>query len=327
MSTPSRTVARPPAGRPPAGRSRLVLLVGVGIVVLYLAGAAVSGRASILARRPLLDGLAPPTPYRWVNPPPELAAANKPPASTRFTVKLQADGSRLGAFSTNDGQINLVLSEGAIPPRSGQTEAEVAVDPVDPATLGPPSSGFVVAGNAYRIQASYQPSGRKVEALGGQSSVGLVYPLLATAVANPGGHVVLSSADGRAWEQLPSTDTPGTHQVSAGLTRTGYVQVGVAPAQGGSGTDSRTRILLLGTAIAVAIVAAALVVGSATARPGPQVGKIGCARSVPATTAPSGSTIICIAPKPASANAARDAALSPRISARMRRTGHRSNAA
>jgi hypothetical protein len=59
MSTPPRTVARPPAGRPPAGRSRLVLLVGVGIVVLYLAGAVVSGRASILARRPLLDGLAP----------------------------------------------------------------------------------------------------------------------------------------------------------------------------------------------------------------------------------------------------------------------------
>jgi hypothetical protein len=250
MSTP---------GQEPAGRSRLVLLAGVGIVVLYLAGAAVSGRASILARRPLLDGLAPPTPYRWVKPPRELAAANKPPASTRFTVELTANGSRLGAFSTSDGQINLVLSEAAVAARPGQTGVEVAVDPVDPATLGPAPSGLVVAGNAYRIRASYRPSGHKVEALAGQSSVGLVYPLLATAVANPGGHVVLSSADGRAWEQLPSTDTPGIHQVSAGLTRTGYVQVGVAPAQGGSGTDSRTRILLLGTAIAVAIVAAALV--------------------------------------------------------------------
>jgi hypothetical protein len=246
-----------PAARPPHP-SRVALLAGVGIVLLYLAGAAVSGRASILARRPLLDGLAPPTPYRWVNPPPELAAANKPPASTRFTVKLQADGSRLGAFSTGDGQINLVLSEGAIPPRSGQTEVEVAVDPVDPATLGPPSSGLVVAGNAYRIQASYRPSGAKVTALGGQSSVGLVYPLLATAVADVGGHVVLSSADGRSWKQLASTDTPGTHQVSAQLNRTGYVQVGVPPSAGGSGSDQRSRILLLASAVAVAIVAAAL---------------------------------------------------------------------
>jgi hypothetical protein len=230
----------------------------VGVVLVYLVGAVVSGRASILVRRPLLDGLAPPTPYRWVNPPRELAAANKPPASTRFTVKLQADGSRLGAFSTSDGQINLVLSEGAVPPRSGQTEVEVAVDPVDPATLGPPSSGLVVAGNAYRVQASYRPSGAKIQALGGQSSVGLVYPLLATAVADPGGHVVLLSADGRTWKQLASTDTPGTHQVSAQLNSTGYVQVGVPPSAGGSGSDQRSRILLLASAVAVAIVAAAL---------------------------------------------------------------------
>jgi hypothetical protein len=252
-------LSTPPGSRGPSpGRSRLVLLAGVGIVVLYLAGAVVSGRASILARRPLLDGLAPPTPYRWVNPPPDLAAGNKPPASTRFTVELTADGSRLGAFSTSDGQLNLVLSEGAVAARPGQTGVEVAVDPVDPATLGAAPSGLVVAGNAYRIRASYRPSGRKVEALGGQSSVGLVYPLLATAVADPGGHVVLSSADGRAWEQLPSTDTPGTHQVSAGLMGTGYVQVGVAPAQG-SGSDPRDRILLLGTGIAVVIVVAAVV--------------------------------------------------------------------
>jgi hypothetical protein len=228
-------------------------------VVLYLAGAAVSGRASILARRPMLDGLAPPTPYRWVNPPADLAAGNKAPASTRFTVPLTADGSQLGAFSTSDGQVNLVLSEGAVPALPGQTGVEVAVDPVDPATLGSVPSGLVSAGNAYRIQASYRPSGRKVEAIGGQSSIGMVYPLLATAVADAGGHQVLSSADGQAWESLPSTDTPGTHQVSARLPRTGYVQVGVTPSAGGSGGDPRNRILLLGSGIAAVIVAAALV--------------------------------------------------------------------
>jgi hypothetical protein len=255
---------------PSSGRSRLVLLAGVGIVVLYLAGAVVSGRASILARRPLLDGLAPPTPYRWVNPPPDLAAGNKPPASTRFTVELTANGSRLGAFSTSDGQLNLVLSEGAVAARPGQTGVEVAVDPVDPATLGAAPSGLVVAGNAYRIRATYRPSGRKVEALGGQSSVGLVYPLLATAVADPGGHQVLSSADGRAWEALASTDTPGTHQVSARLARTGYVQVGVAPGAGSGGGDSRNRILLLASGVAVVIVGAALLLRLREARATPR---------------------------------------------------------
>jgi hypothetical protein len=244
-----------------ASRTRpgLALLAGVVIVALYLAGAALSGRASILTRRPLLDGLAPPTPYRWVNPPPEMAASNKPPASTRFTVDLTPEGSQLGAFSTSDGQINLVLSQGTVPARSGQTGVEVAVDPVDPGTLGPAPPGLVTAGNAYRIQASYQPSGDEVEALGGQSSVGLVYPLLATAVADPGGHQVLSSADGQAWEALQSTDTPGTHQVSARLARTGYVVVGVAPSAGGSGNDPRNRILLVGTGVAIVIVAAAVV--------------------------------------------------------------------
>jgi hypothetical protein len=240
-------------------RSRTAVLVGIGVAVLYLAGAALSGRASVLARRPLLDGLAPPVPYRWVKPPPDLAASNKAPASLRFEVELDASGSRLGAFSTSDGQVNLVLGEDAVPAMQGQRSVAVSIEPVDPATLGPVPAELVVAGNAYRIQASYRPSGRKVETLGGQSSVGLVYPLLATAVADPSGHVVLSSADGRAWERLPSTDTPGTHQVSAGLNRTGYVEVGVAPASGGSGGDPRTRILLLGSGIAVVIVAAALV--------------------------------------------------------------------
>ena len=248
-----------PVGGASRSRSGLALLAGVGIVALYLAGAAISGRASILARRPLLDGLAPPTPYRWVSPPPELAASNRPPASARFTVELTAEGSQLGAFSTSDGQVNLVLSQGAVPPRPRQTGVEVRIEPVDPATLGPAPSGLVVAGNAYLIEASYQPSGDAVEALGGQSSVGLVYPLLNTAVADPGGHQVLLSPDGRVWEALPSTDTPGTHQVSARLSRTGYVEVGVAPSADGSGSGSRNRILLLGTGIAVVIVAAAFV--------------------------------------------------------------------
>jgi len=241
-------------------RSRVALLAGVGIAVLYLAGAALSGRASLLARRPLLDGLAPPVPYRWVKPPPDLAASNKPPASLRFSVKLSATGSQLGAFSTSDGQLNLVLSEGAVPASQGQTSVAVSIDPVDPATLGPAPPGLLLAGNAYRIQASYRPSGGKVDALGGRSSVGLVYPLLATAVASPSGHLVLVSADGRSWQRLRSTDTPGIHQVSAGLGTTGYVVAAVPPAGtgGGSGGDGRGRVLLLATAAAALLVVAAV---------------------------------------------------------------------
>jgi hypothetical protein len=243
-------------------RSRIALLAGIGIAVLYLAGAALSGRASLLARRPLLDGLAPPVPYRWVKPPPDLAASNKAPASLRVSVELTATGSRLGAFSTSDGQLNLVLSEGAVPASQSQTSVAVSIDPVDPATLGPAPSGLIVAGNAYRIQASYRPSGGKVTALGGRSSVGLVYPLLATAVADPSGHLVLASADGRSWQRLRSTDTPGIHQVSAELDTTGYVAAAVPPAGAGDGGggNGRGRVLLLASAVAALLVLAALLV-------------------------------------------------------------------
>jgi hypothetical protein len=240
-------------------RSRVALLAGVGIAVLYLAGAALSGRASLLARRPLLDGLAPPVPYRWVKPPPDLASSNKQPASLRFSVKLTSTGSQLGAFSTSDGQLNLVLGEGAVAASQGQASVAVAIDPVDPATLGPAPPGLLLAGNAYRIQASYRPSGAKVDTLGGRSSVGLIYPLLAAAVADPSGHLVLASADGRSWQRLESTDTPGTHQVSAGLGITGYVVAAVPPAGTGGGSGGNGRgLLLAGTAVAVLLVLAAL---------------------------------------------------------------------
>jgi hypothetical protein len=241
-------------------RSRLALLAGVGIAVLYLAGAALSGRASIVARRPLLDGLAPPVPYRWARPPPDLAAGNRKPASLRFSVKLTASGSQLGAFATSDGQFNLVLGEGAVPPRQGQTSVAFAVDPVDPGTLTPAPAGLLVAGNAYRIQGSYRPSGVAVHTLGGRSSVGLVYPLLGTAVASPSGHLVLASPDGRSWQRLPSTDTPGTHQVTTPLGITGYVEAAVPPggATGASGGNGRVRLLAIAAAVAVLLVAAAL---------------------------------------------------------------------
>jgi hypothetical protein len=252
-------------------RSRTAVLAGIGIAVLYLAGAAVSGRASLLARRPLLDGLAPPVPYRWVKPPADLAAGNKPPASLRASVKLTATGSQIGAFATSDGQVNLVLSEGAVPARAGQTSVAVSIDPVDPATLAPAPPGLIVAGNAYRIHAAYRPSDAGIDTLGGRSSVGLVYPLLTTAIANPSGHLVLASADGRAWQRLQSTDTPGTHQVSAGLATTGYVMAAVPPAGpgGGGGGGGPGRVLLLAGVVAVLLVLAAVLARRRLAATGP----------------------------------------------------------
>ena len=157
-----------------------------------------------------------------------------------------------------------------MPARASQTSAAVSIDPVDPTTLGPAPPGLIVAGNAYRIQAAYRPSGARIDTLGGRSSVGLVYPLLATAIASPSGHLVLASADGRGWQRLQSTDTPGTHQVSAGLATTGYVMAAVPPAgPGGGGGNGRGRVLLLAGGVAVLLVVAAVLARRRLAAAGP----------------------------------------------------------
>ena len=199
-----------------------------------------------------------------------LAARRLAPASLRASVKLTATGSQIGAFATSDGQFNLVLSEGAVPARQAETSVAVSVDPVDPSTLGPAPPGLIVASNAYRIQAAYRPSGARIDTLGGRSSVGLVYPLLTTAIANPSGHLVLASTDGRSWQRLQSTDTPGTHQVSAPLGTTGYVMAAVPPAgPGGGGGNGRGRVLLLAGGVAVLLVLAALLARRRLAATGP----------------------------------------------------------
>jgi hypothetical protein len=238
---------------PGHGSRRGALALGVAVALVYLVGVVLSGRASPLVRRPLLDGLAPPSPYRWVHPPAGLAAGNKPPAGGRFPLKLTATGSELSAFSTSDGQVNLVLSQGAVPASSDQFGVLVTVQPLDPARLAAPS-GLLVAGNAYRILAAYRPSGGKVRAFGGDSSVGLVYPLLAASIGNPAGHVLLASVDGRSWSRLASTDVPASHLVSAPLRHAGYVEVGVPPGAATAGGRGRTTVLLAATVVAALLV-------------------------------------------------------------------------
>ncbi len=254
MTGPSQRTA---PGRP---RTRRAVVAGAGLAVAlaYLAGAALSGRQSPLTRRPLLDGLAPPPPYHWVKPPPELASGNRPPASASSTVRLGPGGSEVSAISTGDGQANLVLDSGAIAPSPGQSEVAVTVQPVDPGTLAPAPPGLLLAGNAYRIRFVYRPSGKAVATLAGKVTVALIFPLLATPVTSLFDHTVLVSADGRAWSRQASTTTPGTHQVASAIATPGYVVVAVPPAPPAQASANRTP-LLIGLAVVGVLVAIAAV--------------------------------------------------------------------
>ena len=219
-------------GADPSGGSsrarRGALWLGLVAVAVYVAGAAGSGALSPAVRRPLLDGLAPPSPYRWVNPPAALAEQNRPPAAGRFEVAMRAKGSRLGAFSTSDAQFNVIFSENAFSPSRGQTTVVADVAPLDPGSLGPVPAGLLAAGNAYRLQARYAPSNRPVQAFAGEVSATLAYPLPGLPLS--AAHTLVYSRDGRAWVTVDTSDAPGAHTATGRVPGPGYLLVAVPPA-------------------------------------------------------------------------------------------------
>jgi hypothetical protein len=234
---------------------RVVVASGLLVVVAYLALAVWSSRISPLARGPLLDGLGPLAPYRWVTPPPELAATNQPPSRGRFDVTLGDGGSEASTFVLSDNQVTLILPEGAFAARAAQVEVRLRVDPVDPATLGPPPAGQTVFGNAYRLSARYVPSSEPVGALRAPIDAFLVYPVTATLVS--ANHRIATSPDGDAWTIQAGTDAHALQQVEGSVPDLGYaVVVGVlgTPTPSPAGDPSGSRTLAIGLLVAAACI-------------------------------------------------------------------------
>ena len=231
---------------------------GVALAIVYAASALLSGHLSPLARRPLLDGLAPPTAYRWVEPPPALAATNKAPTPLSLQVGLKSSGSETAVPTTDDAQVTLILPKGAFAAAQGQRSVEVTVEPVGPSTVSPPDAPLHVIGNVYRLRATYTPSGKnaKLEAL---STVVLVYPLLAN---DHGAHTVIWSSNGKRWAPLKTDDLPSIQQAGGNLDGFGYVAVAGQPASptaaGSSGGGSTATIAIVAGLVLLAAIAAYL---------------------------------------------------------------------
>lgn len=229
--------------------NRRALAVGLGAVCIYAAGSWLSASLGTIGP-PMLDGLAPPPPYRWVKPPADLAASNKDPFSGKFPVALTENGSDSAAFSTRDGQLTMVLSQGAIPAAPGQKSARVTVTPLDPATLGDPPSGLEITGNVYQIAATYRPGGDKVAQLagGGDQRIVLVYPATAGGATHENRSVVQSD-DGEKWDELPSQDAGAQQQVQAAIESLGYFAVAAPPEKTGLSTPALGIVILAGVLV------------------------------------------------------------------------------
>lgn len=239
-------------------RSR-ALGAGVAIAVVYAVTALWSGHLSPLARRPLLDGLAPPTAYRWVQPPPELAATNQKPTTGTFTVELGKDGSKTAVFTTDDAQVTVILPAGSFANAEGQRSVEVTVEPFAGA-IAHPGDPLHVVGNVYLVDATYQPSGdvAKLESL---ATVVMVYPLLAN---DHGSHAIIWSKTADRWKALDTDDLPSIQQAGADVRELGYVSVAGQPASptagggtSGSGSSVATIAIVAGLII-LAVIAAVL---------------------------------------------------------------------
>lgn len=209
-------------------RRRPAVAWGLVVVAVYAALAAWSGHLSPLARRPLLDGLVPGAAYRWVTPPPDLTSTNVPPSPGDFELKLGGQGSLPDVLVTQDNQVTIVAEREAVESRPGQTAARLRVDPVDPATLAPPPGELVPFGNAYRIRASYEPSGDAVARFRSPPTLILVYP--ATPNLHSTDHVVLFSNDGSGWNELDTKDALAQQQAEVRVDEPGHVMVAAVPA-------------------------------------------------------------------------------------------------
>lgn len=204
---------------------RRALVIGVAVVALYVALGALSGRLTILARRPLLDGFAPPPPYNYVSPPPDLASTNKRPAAGRFTVALDPTaGSEPKVVATSDFQASIALAQGAIPPHSGDSSVSLVMTPLAPApgVVLPPA--LQMAGNVYQFTATYRPSGAAVGRLRQPAQLVLAYPLRSHTLTFR--HTLLRSLRARSWTSVTSTDSIAQQLVQGTVRDLGYYAVG-----------------------------------------------------------------------------------------------------
>jgi hypothetical protein len=66
------------------------------------------------------------------------------------------------SVTTGDGQAAVILNAKTVPPRAGETAVRVVLVPVDPQSVAPAPAGLRFDSNAYRIDASYIPTGTPV---------------------------------------------------------------------------------------------------------------------------------------------------------------------
>lgn len=169
-----------------------------GLIALALglvAAAVLHGR---FAAPPVYDGIiVPPEPYRWVSPPPNLAAGNKPPQSGEATLPVQNGQVSGGGVQTGDNQVIIYFGPGAFkaPPGATSVNCSIVPDQNPPA----PAAGTEIRGNVYKVTCVGEPGGVPV-------TIASTYHL--TLRFPDGAFQEVQSYDGTLWHVLRTLRAP-----------------------------------------------------------------------------------------------------------------------
>jgi hypothetical protein len=151
------------------------------------------------AAPPLYDGIiVPPEPYRWVSPPANVQAGNKPPLPGEQTFPVQNGQVAGGGLQTGDNQVVMFFGPGAFKAPPGAQSVTCTMAPMS--NPPPPPSGSEIRGNLYRVGCVAQPGA-------GLVTVASVFHL--TMRFPPGAFQQIQFYDGTAWHALKTNRAPG----------------------------------------------------------------------------------------------------------------------
>jgi hypothetical protein len=187
--------------------------------IAVIAGLILTGLLHPRFGPPMYEGaVGPEAPYRYVNPPGDLAASNQPALSGQTTLPVQNGEVQGGGVQTSDGQVLVYFGLGALRAASGAQTITLRIDPVtDPP---PPPAGSQIRGNVYRIAATVDPGGAAPIIVRGYN-VSMRYP--------PGPFTELQLYDGSTWHPLRSAIVGGRPYAGATATAFGEMAATAKP--------------------------------------------------------------------------------------------------
>lgn len=190
------------------------------------------------------DGIAPPQPYRWVSPPPQLRSSNQQPLSGHATVKVGTNGVvDPGSVFTQDGQAALSFIPGTF--QAPADRSPVAID-IKPQPVFPGPGRVQLVTNVYCFTStSPLVSGKDP----------LVTLQFSSQVAQPS-DVYGYEGDGP-WRKIGNTGSAAPYYIAARITALGCFAAGSersARASGGGGSSGLGQALPIVAVLAVAIV-------------------------------------------------------------------------